>query len=73
MLQQIKYLVQQISDLFLLFPMNYSFVVTGQLCVESDKIPGAIDSAVFMVPMYYSSVATGRLYVATDNIPGAID
>ncbi|PHT85628.1 hypothetical protein T459_07734 [Capsicum annuum] len=49
--------------------MNYSSVATGQLCVASDKIPGAIDSAVFMVPTYYSSVAIGRLYVATDNIP----
>ncbi|PHT67598.1 hypothetical protein T459_27085 [Capsicum annuum] len=49
--------------------MVYSSVATGQLCVESDKIPGATDSAVFMVPTNYSSVAIGRLYVATDNIP----
>ncbi|PHU25720.1 hypothetical protein BC332_04052 [Capsicum chinense] len=41
----------------------------GQLCVASDKIQGAIDSAVFIVPTYYSSIATSRLYVATDNIP----
>ncbi|PHU18862.1 hypothetical protein BC332_10013 [Capsicum chinense] len=41
----------------------------GQLCVASDKIPGATYSAVFMVPTYYSSAATGRLYVAADNIP----
>ncbi|PHU20316.1 hypothetical protein BC332_11467 [Capsicum chinense] len=61
----------QISDLFLLFPTNYSFATMGQLCVASDKIPGATDSAVFMVPTYYSSVATGRLYVAADNIPVA--
>ncbi|PHT59454.1 hypothetical protein CQW23_01817 [Capsicum baccatum] len=30
----------------------------GQLCVVSDKIPGATDSSVFMVPTYYSSFAT---------------
>ncbi|PHT90697.1 hypothetical protein T459_05810 [Capsicum annuum] len=42
----------------------------GQLCVASDKIPGATDSAIFMVPTYYSSLAIDRLYVATDNIPG---
>ncbi|PHU06174.1 hypothetical protein BC332_26996 [Capsicum chinense] len=51
--------------------MDYSSVATDQLCVASDKIPGAIDSAIFMVPMDYSSIAIGRLYVATDNIPGA--
>ncbi|PHT49460.1 hypothetical protein CQW23_09207 [Capsicum baccatum] len=61
MLQQIKYLVQQISDMFLLFPMNYSSVVMGQLCIASNKIPGATDSAVFMVPTYYSSVATDNM------------
>ncbi|PHT33219.1 hypothetical protein CQW23_29556 [Capsicum baccatum] len=41
--------------------MDYSFVVTGQLGVASDKIPGATDSAVFMVPMYYSSVAIDNM------------
>ncbi|PHT67461.1 hypothetical protein T459_26948 [Capsicum annuum] len=61
MLQQIKYLVQQISDLFLLFPTDYSSVVTVQLCVASDKIPGAIDNVVFMVPTYYSSFATDSM------------
>ncbi|KAF3630509.1 hypothetical protein FXO38_27101 [Capsicum annuum] len=34
----------------------------AQLCVASDKIPGATDSAIFMVPTYYSSVATGAEY-----------
>ncbi|KAF3620106.1 putative protein EIN4-like [Capsicum annuum] len=48
--------------------MDYSSVTTGQLCVASDKIPGATDSIVFMVPADYSSIATGRLYVATDNM-----
>ncbi|PHU17752.1 hypothetical protein BC332_13447 [Capsicum chinense] len=43
----------------------------GQLCVASDKIPDATDSAVFMVPTYYSSIEIGRLYIAIDNIPGA--
>ncbi|PHT36676.1 hypothetical protein CQW23_24376 [Capsicum baccatum] len=38
MLQQIKYLVLQISDLFLWFPMDYSSVAMGQLYVASDKI-----------------------------------
>ncbi|PHT83504.1 hypothetical protein T459_11947 [Capsicum annuum] len=38
----------------------------GQLCVASDKIPGVIDSAVFMVPTDYSFVATG----AEDNEHG---
>ncbi|KAF3653755.1 putative protein EIN4-like [Capsicum annuum] len=38
----------------------------GQLCVGSDKIPGVIDSAVFMVPTDYSFVATG----AEDNEHG---
>ncbi|PHU02455.1 hypothetical protein BC332_27706 [Capsicum chinense] len=57
-LQQIKYLVQQISDLLLWLPMDYSSVAMGQLCVASDKIPGATDSAIFMVPTDYSSVAT---------------
>ncbi|PHT59682.1 hypothetical protein CQW23_02045 [Capsicum baccatum] len=57
MLQQIKYLVQQISDLFLLFPTDYSSVATGQLCVTLDKTPGATNSAIFMVPTYYLSVA----------------
>ncbi|PHU21635.1 hypothetical protein BC332_06742 [Capsicum chinense] len=46
--------------------MDYSSIATGQLCVASDKIPGATDSAVFMVPMYYSSVVTG----AEDNEHG---
>ncbi|PHT27140.1 Cytochrome 82A3 [Capsicum baccatum] len=73
MLQQIKYLVQHISDLFLWFPTDYSSVATdyssvatGQLCVASDKIPGATDSAIFMVPTDYSSVVTG----AEDNEHG---
>ncbi|PHT36376.1 hypothetical protein CQW23_24076 [Capsicum baccatum] len=44
MLQQIKYLVQQISDLFLWFPTDYSSVATGQLCVVSDKISDNMDS-----------------------------
>ncbi|PHU07269.1 hypothetical protein BC332_23758 [Capsicum chinense] len=35
----------------------------GQLCVASDKIPGAIDSVVFMVPTNFPSVVTG----AEDN------
>ncbi|PHT32693.1 hypothetical protein CQW23_29030 [Capsicum baccatum] len=35
----------------------------GQLCVASDKISGATDSAIFMVPTYYSSITTG----AEDN------
>ncbi|PHU17127.1 hypothetical protein BC332_12822 [Capsicum chinense] len=56
-----KILVQQISDLFLLFPMDYSSVSTGQLCVASDKIPGATDSVVFMVPTYYSSIVTDNM------------
>ncbi|PHT92863.1 hypothetical protein T459_00745 [Capsicum annuum] len=38
----------------------------GQLCVASDKIPGATDNAIFMVPMYYSFIATG----AEDNEHG---
>ncbi|PHU07940.1 hypothetical protein BC332_24429 [Capsicum chinense] len=38
----------------------------GQLCVVSDKIPGATDSAVFMIPTHYSSIATG----AEDNEHG---
>ncbi|PHT40142.1 hypothetical protein CQW23_18996 [Capsicum baccatum] len=38
----------------------------GQLCVASDKIPGATDSVVFEVPTYYSFVATG----AEDNEHG---
>ncbi|KAF3646083.1 hypothetical protein FXO37_20635 [Capsicum annuum] len=46
--------------------MDYSSIATGQLCVESDKIPGATDSAVFMVPTYYSSIAKG----AEDNEHG---
>ncbi|PHT89651.1 hypothetical protein T459_04764 [Capsicum annuum] len=66
MLQLIKYLVQQISDLFLWFPTDYSSITTGQLCVASDKIPGATDSVVFMVSKDYSSVATG----AEDNEHG---
>ncbi|PHU24230.1 hypothetical protein BC332_09337 [Capsicum chinense] len=37
--------------------MDYTSIATGQLCVASDKIPGATDSAVFMVPSYYSSIA----------------
>ncbi|KAF3635983.1 putative protein EIN4-like [Capsicum annuum] len=41
--------------------MDYSSVAMGQLCVASDKIPGAIDSVVFMVPTYYSSVATDNM------------
>ncbi|PHT31922.1 Citrate-binding protein [Capsicum baccatum] len=39
MLQQITYLVQQISDLFLWFSMDYSSIATGRLYVASDKIP----------------------------------
>ncbi|PHU22285.1 hypothetical protein BC332_07392 [Capsicum chinense] len=54
LLQQITYLVQQISDPFLFFPMVYSFVAT-------DKISGATDSVVFMVPTYYSSIATDNM------------
>ncbi|PHU25800.1 hypothetical protein BC332_04132 [Capsicum chinense] len=46
--------------------MDYSSVAMGQLCVASDKIPGATDSAVFMVLTYYSSVAIG----AEDNEHG---
>ncbi|KAF3625161.1 hypothetical protein FXO38_29885 [Capsicum annuum] len=46
--------------------MIYSSIATGQLCVASDKIPGAIDSVVFMVSKDYSSVATG----AEDNEHG---
>ncbi|PHU03557.1 hypothetical protein BC332_28808 [Capsicum chinense] len=42
--------------------MDYSSVAMGYLCVVSDKIPGATDSAIFMVPTYYSSVATGAEY-----------
>ncbi|PHT38660.1 hypothetical protein CQW23_22233 [Capsicum baccatum] len=38
----------------------------SQLCVTSDKIPGATDSAVFMVSTYYLSIATG----AEDNEHG---
>ncbi|KAF3683882.1 putative protein EIN4-like [Capsicum annuum] len=38
--------------------MDYSSVATGELCVASDKIPGATNSVVFMVPTYYSFVAT---------------
>ncbi|PHT40706.1 hypothetical protein CQW23_19560 [Capsicum baccatum] len=38
--------------------MDYSPVATGQLCVASDKIPGATDSVVFMVPTYYSFFET---------------
>ncbi|PHU10432.1 hypothetical protein BC332_22292 [Capsicum chinense] len=30
----------------------------GQLCVATDKIPGATDNAIFMVPMDYSFVST---------------
>ncbi|PHT76135.1 hypothetical protein T459_19657 [Capsicum annuum] len=41
--------------------MDYSSVATGQLCVASDKIPGAIDSVVFMVPTYYSSITTDNI------------
>ncbi|PHU01229.1 hypothetical protein BC332_31016 [Capsicum chinense] len=41
--------------------MDYSSVATGQLCVASDKIPGATDSAIFTVPMDYSSVATDNM------------
>ncbi|PHT42603.1 hypothetical protein CQW23_16628 [Capsicum baccatum] len=41
--------------------MDYSSIATGQLCVASDKIPGAIDSVVFMVPTYYSSVAMDNI------------
>ncbi|PHU14184.1 hypothetical protein BC332_15389 [Capsicum chinense] len=37
-----------------------------QLCVASDKIPGATDSAIFMVLTYYSSITTG----AKDNEHG---
>ncbi|PHU20830.1 hypothetical protein BC332_11981 [Capsicum chinense] len=32
-----------------------------QLCVASDKIPGATDNAIFIVPTYYSSVATDNM------------
>ncbi|PHT66027.1 hypothetical protein T459_30452 [Capsicum annuum] len=41
--------------------MDYSSVAMGQLCVASDKIPSAIDSAVFIVLTYYSSVATDNV------------
>ncbi|PHT47812.1 hypothetical protein CQW23_12020 [Capsicum baccatum] len=41
--------------------MDYLSVAMGQLCVASDKIPGATDSAIFMVPTYYSSVATDNM------------
>ncbi|PHT32463.1 hypothetical protein CQW23_28800 [Capsicum baccatum] len=41
--------------------MDYSSVATGQLCVASDKILGATDSAIFMVPIDYSSVATDNM------------
>ncbi|KAF3657970.1 putative protein EIN4-like [Capsicum annuum] len=41
--------------------MDYSSVATSQLCVASNKIPGATDSAVFMVPTYYLSVATDNM------------
>ncbi|PHU19444.1 hypothetical protein BC332_10595 [Capsicum chinense] len=42
---------------------RYSVILEGlgQLCVASDKIPRATDSAVFMVPMYYSSIATDKM------------
>ncbi|PHT52841.1 hypothetical protein CQW23_07303 [Capsicum baccatum] len=40
---------------------DYLSVATGQLCVASDKIPGAIDSAVFMILTYYSSIATDNM------------
>ncbi|PHT97517.1 hypothetical protein BC332_33558 [Capsicum chinense] len=32
-----------------------------QLCVASDKIPGATDSVVFMVPTYYSFIVTDNM------------
>ncbi|PHT65069.1 hypothetical protein T459_29494 [Capsicum annuum] len=41
--------------------MDYSSVTTGQLCVASDKIPGATDSAVFMILTDYSSIATDNM------------
>ncbi|PHT32380.1 hypothetical protein CQW23_28717 [Capsicum baccatum] len=43
-LQQITYLVQQISDLFLWFSTDYSSVAMDRLYVVSDKIPGAEDN-----------------------------
>ncbi|PHU03240.1 hypothetical protein BC332_28491 [Capsicum chinense] len=39
MLQQITYLVQQISDLFLWFLMDYLSITIGRLYIASDKIP----------------------------------
>ncbi|PHU11909.1 hypothetical protein BC332_18839 [Capsicum chinense] len=43
LLQQITYLVQQISDPFLFFPTVYSSVATGRSYITTDKIPGATD------------------------------
>ncbi|KAF3623059.1 putative glycerol-3-phosphate 2-O-acyltransferase 6-like [Capsicum annuum] len=64
MLQQINYLVQQMSDLFLWFPIDYSSVATGWLYVTTDKLPGAIDDDLFLwFPTNYLSIATG----AEDN------
>ncbi|PHT81357.1 hypothetical protein T459_14372 [Capsicum annuum] len=49
------------SDLFLWFPIDYSSVAMGQLCVASDKIPDATDSVIFMVSTDYSSIATDNM------------
>ena len=43
MLQQIPYLVQQISNLFLLFTIHYSSSATGWLYAATDNLPGATD------------------------------
>ncbi|PHT78298.1 hypothetical protein T459_16350 [Capsicum annuum] len=48
--------------------MNYSSIAMGQLCVALDKIPSAIDSAVFMIPTYYSSIATDNMALKIKEI-----
>ncbi|PHU17921.1 hypothetical protein BC332_13616 [Capsicum chinense] len=54
---QINYLVQQIYDLLLLFPTDYSFVATGWLYVAIDKLPGAtIRDLLLLFPTNYSFI-----------------
>ncbi|PHU29742.1 hypothetical protein BC332_01835 [Capsicum chinense] len=58
----ITFLVQQMSDLFLLFPMDYSSVATGWLYITTDNLPGAKDECLFLLfPIDYSSIATDNM------------
>ncbi|MDV3172567.1 MAG: hypothetical protein Q8798_02570, partial [Candidatus Phytoplasma australasiaticum] len=51
MLQQITYLVQQMSDLLLLFPTDYSSIVIYWLYAATNILPSVID----MWPIFIGS------------------